>query len=173
MRIWLDSTLLWSPRKAKELCALARSRGFEVGVSAQIHLEQLRRDRTRRGPSFDPAFTEQYLSRVGISIQPLRLDRPTAERWGQRLHERFGSSDAWPQAKLRSLRAKLGDGATLSDRAPMTTDWLVALQVEDDGDDALVVTDDGGPEWDALRAGSQARTYDDARAWLTSLPERA
>jgi hypothetical protein len=48
----------------------------------------------------------------------------------------------------------------------MTTDWLVALEVERQG--ATVAVGDKGIEWKALRemSPSRALSYDDAMRWL-------
>jgi hypothetical protein len=51
---------------------------------------------------------------------------------------------------------------------PMTTDWWVALEVEDHEGDRVAVDDKGG-EWDALRKTGRALFADDAIDWLSSL----
>lgn len=50
---------------------------------------------------------------------------------------------------------------------PMTTDWWVALQVEDEEEDRVAVDDEGG-EWQALFAQGRAMTADKAKEWVAS-----
>jgi hypothetical protein len=54
----------------------------------------------------------------------------------------------------------------------MTTDWLIALAVEQDAG-SLIITEDTGEEWRHLREAQPTRAlaWDEALAWLNSLPE--
>jgi hypothetical protein len=56
---------------------------------------------------------------------------------------------------------------------PMTTDWLIALTVESDGQ-SRIITDDTREEWRSLREANPRRAlrWDEAMDWLGSLPER-
>jgi hypothetical protein len=53
----------------------------------------------------------------------------------------------------------------------MTTDWLVALAVEDH--DGIIAVEDKGEEWRGLRDALPKRALglDECRAWLQALPD--
>jgi hypothetical protein len=53
-------------------------------------------------------------------------------------------------------------------KMPMTTDWWVALQVEEEPEDRIAV-EDNGAEWKPLLA-ERALNVTGALAWLASLP---
>ncbi len=171
--LWLDSDIARSVRQARRLAELARAKGVRVVVSAQIHLEQCRQVRAsaaKQGETFVQAKIDEFLRQTGIEVDPVTFDRFTAEVWAELLHERYSTDDAWRQAKLDSLKARIPQ-AVSPDRIPMTTDWLVALEVARSG--AFVAVNDQGPEWRALREASPPRAmrFEDAMKWLESEPD--
>jgi hypothetical protein len=103
----------------------------------------------------------------------MRLDQGLAERWAGKLHARFPTNEAWESAKRATLGGELrADFVHLPGKMPMTTDWWVALQVQEAAEDRVAVDDHGG-EWQALRDVGQALTAPEALAWLASLPTLA
>jgi hypothetical protein len=92
--------------------------------------------------------------------------------WATLLDQRHLYDDVWKQAKLDAVRARLPPGTRLTFAAvPMTTDWLVALEVERRGD--RVAVDDTGPEWRALRDARLALNYVEAVEWLEQRADQA
>ena len=175
--LWIDSDVARSAAKVRRLGELAHQKGVKVVVHAQVHLEQCRQVRehaARAGKAFSPRMMESFLDQLGIEIADATTDRATAEAWAELLHLRYPTSGAWKDAKLRAVRARLPDEATVpADRVPFTTDWLVALEVERRG--AFIAVEDKGEEWHALRTASPKRalTYDEAIAWLVSVENAA
>ena len=171
-RLWLDSTVARIPRQIEDLSDLATPRGIKIVVSAHIYLEQYRRERTRSGERFSIEIFNGFLKRLGLEVMEISLTRQLAERWGERLYKSYPTNDLWQGAKRKSVKAKLPDGAINErHRIPMTADWLVALQVEDDAE-GYVVTDDKGPEWDALRKEGRAKKLEEVKSWLEGFPRR-
>jgi hypothetical protein len=116
---------------------------------------------------FSDGYIQSSLEQLGIEVVEATLDRATAEVWARLLDQRYPTGEAWGQAKLDAVRARLPVGANLpSERVPMTTDWLIALEVERQC--ATVAVDDKGIEWMALREMSPccALSYDEAMRWL-------
>lgn len=168
--LWLDSSVAFSATKVRTIGELARAKEVKVVVSAHIHLEQYRKTRevaARKGDSFSVLRFRSVLATFNIEVADLHMDMLAAEAWGELLHVRYPSSDAWKAAKLACVRARLpGDTTLPGERVPMTTDWLIALEVERRG--AYVAVGDQGEEWAALRAASPKRafTYEETLAWL-------
>ena len=168
VRLWLDSTVARNSSQVRELAELASPRDVRLLVSAHIHLEQYRHERVQRGDRFNLSIFNQFLERLSIDVVELRMTQDTAERWGERLADRYPTADEWAAAKARSIKAKLpSDGDVKRGHLPMTADWLVALQVEDD--EQYIVTDDTGPEWEALRSSGRAMTFEEAKHRLGEL----
>lgn len=168
--LWLDTNVAWSPGKVKDLATLAGKKGVRVVVHAQVHLEIWRQRNVKDGPDFDAQLVESYLQQLGIQVFDVMLDRAAAERWGERLAKRYDKG--WPDAKLSAVKAQLPAGTKLpSHRVPMTTDWLIALAVEDDA--GIVAVEDKGEEWSALRNCNpkRAMSFKECLAWLQALPE--
>lgn len=165
--LWLDSSVARSPRDVRQLAEGARRAGVQVLVSAQVHLEICRQRRAQHGSGFSPELFNGILDQLHVEVVEVRFDRAKAEAWAALLHERYGTEDAWQGAKLRSLRAALPQGCQLpAHRVPMTTDWLIALAVEEQ-DDYIAVADKG-EEWCGLRALTPRRALSctEAMAWL-------
>ncbi len=157
--LWLDSTVAGKLATVKRLCELAVQAGWGVRVHPQIHLEQARSlalSCAQSGISFNSATFNSFLAKYGIPVREFCLDMPTAEAWGRRLAERYPAPGAWNQAKRSALGL-----APANARAPMTTDWWVALAAEDDPESVLV-TNDQGAEWAPLRGAD--RVWSDAEA---------
>ena len=185
--LWLDTNVAWSPPKVRKLGELARQKGVQVFVHAQIHLEIWRQRHIKDGEDFLADLIWDFLQQLGIKVFDVVLDQATAERWGERLAQRYPDDDwqmsrkiagkakhpkdmAWKTAKLSSVRAQLPEQASISVHdVPMTTDWLVALAVEDYA--GYIAVEDKGAEWDALRDAGRALTFEESLAWLQDLPD--
>jgi hypothetical protein len=156
-------------------------------VHAQVHLEIWRQRQIKDGEDFGADMIWSFLQPLDIKVFDVVLDQATAERWGERLARRYPDEDwqkirtsagktkqpkdmSWKTAKLSSVRARLPEEASVSVHdVPMTTDWLVALAVEDHG--GYVAVEDKGAEWDALRNAGRALTFKESLAWLQDLPD--
>jgi hypothetical protein len=165
--LWLDSDVARVPEKIREIAALANRKGVKVVVPAQVYLERNRQMLERMGDQFSRKLFDDFIDQLGIDIVEVPLDRARAGVWAELLNRRFPTGDAWKRAKLSAIRARLPDEATLDvRRAPMTTDWLTALEVE--RVKAYVAVEDKGEEWRALREMSPKRAlfFDEAMRWL-------
>jgi hypothetical protein len=170
--LWLDSSVLRQLKRSdlRRLADLARKKGVSVVVHAHIHLEYcryLRGSMRARGMEFSPSFVHTSLDQLEIKVADARLDREAAEAWAELLDHRYPDESAWKVAKLESIRARMpGEARLRPNEIPMTTDWLVALEVERQG--ARVAVRDNGPEWTALREAVPARalSYPEAMQWL-------
>jgi hypothetical protein len=170
MRLWLDTSVTRAPGHLRMIATEAYRRGIPVLVHAHVHLETCRHYRCRFGANYSPDTVDVMLRDLHIDVADMNLDRPTAERWAQRLHALFPSDAAWQTAKLATIGGELREGfATLPGDMPMTTDWWVALQVEEAPPDRVAV-EDRGHEWEALRLGGRALSAAEATAWLATLP---
>ncbi len=170
--LWIDSDVARSAKRVRQLAELAQVKGVKVVVHAQVHLEQCRQTRelaAKAGKPFAPERMQSFLDQLGVEIAEAKLDRATAEAWAELLHNRFPTDEAWKQAKLGAVRARLPDEASITaDRVPFTTDWLVALEVERSG--GLIAVEDKGEEWRRLREldPKRALSYEEAITWLGS-----
>jgi hypothetical protein len=171
MRLWFDTNALW--RKLSELRALselARAKGVTPLASAQVYLEDRRRTRVARGPKFlaedfDAGFAQLF------QIIDVPFERVTAARWADLLATRYPSREAWRGACHATLGGRLREEfAELPARIPMTTDWWVALAVEDDAASRVVCDERSGEEWRALRESGRVLTWSESQAWLEGLP---
>ncbi|WP_433933109.1 hypothetical protein AB3662_02805 [Sorangium cellulosum] len=175
VRLWIDTNAARSVAAIEELCSLAGSRGVEVVVHAQVYLERRRQMRAHAGTRFSEARFDGFLRQCGIHIVDIHLDHPTAARWADDLFQRYPTDAAWEQAKQRTLGGELrADFKVVPGKMPMTTDWLIALAVEDDAA-SRIITRDEGEEWRRLREGEPRRalTWDEAVIWLQGLPAAA
>ena len=173
MRLWFDTNALW--RKLPELRAvteLARERGLVPAVSAQVYLEDRRQTRLRCLADGRPFHAEEYdrLFAQLYDIIDVPFHRATAAEWADRLAARYPDRASWRNATRATLGGKLrAEFEALPARVPMTTDWWVALAVEDDRG-SRVVCDEHGEEWRALRETGRVLTWDEAHVWLKTLP---
>jgi hypothetical protein len=167
--LWLDTSVVWQATKLREIAALAKRSGVKVVIPAQVHMESYRQQRTARGDRFSADIFRGILEELRVEIAEMTLDAQTAEKWGEILHRRYPSEEAWRAAKLSCVKTRLPQEVTFqAERVPMTTDWLMALEIE--RREFYVAVDDAGEEWRALRATSPKRalTYDETLAWLRS-----
>lgn len=176
MRLWFDTNALWRKHsEQRALTELARSRGFTPAVSAQVYLEDRRQTRVRllqRDRSFSESLYDQAFIQL-YEVIDIPFDRAIAGRWADRLASRYPERDAWKRAKQATLGGKLRAAfEQLPSSVPMTTDWWIALAVEDDPG-ARIVTAEGGEEWRALRDQGLVLSWDQARTWLDSLSPAA
>lgn len=172
VRLWFDTNALW--RKLSEqrtITGLARSKGLQPAVSAQVYLEDRRQTRLRfsavgrafHGHLYDQGFIQLY------DVIDVPFDRATAAAWADRLALRYSERGAWREATRATLGGRLrAQFDELPARVPMTTDWWVALAVEDDAD-TRVVCDEGGEEWRSLREAGCVLGWEEAHAWLDGL----
>ena len=171
--LWLDTSVVrLGGSKLRPLADLARKKGVRVVVHAHVHLEACRYyrgSRRARGLDFTESAISTSLDQLGIKVADATLDRVAAEAWAALLDLRYPNDDAWQKAKLETVRTRLPEGVLLpANEVPMTTDWLVALEIE--RRDAWVAVRDNGPEWRALREAQPGRalTYPETMAWLES-----
>ncbi|WP_437756663.1 hypothetical protein [Sorangium sp. So ce1389] len=172
MRLWIDTNVARSVTAIEELCSLAGRKGVEVVVHAQVYLERRRQMRVRAGVRFSEARFDSFLRQCGIQIIDIHLDHPTAARWADSLCQRYPTDSDWELAKQRTLGGELSaDFKIIPGKMPMTTDWLIALAVEEHAA-SRVITHDEGEEWRQLREAEPRRAlrWDEAVAWLESLP---
>jgi hypothetical protein len=170
--LWLDSSVLRQLKRSqlRALASLAGRKGVRIVVHAHIHLElcrHLRGSMRARGEEFTPSVISTSLDQLGIAVADAMLGRAEAEAWAALLDQRHPDDAAWQEAKLESVKARLPEGTRLRlGDVPMTTDWLVALEVERQG--ARAAVDDKGPEWRALREAEPCRalSYTEAVQWL-------
>lgn len=172
IRLWVDTSAIQG-QQLIDLSRLAREKGVAVVVHPQVHLEKCRQLRVQFGARFSSALITQALEQQGVQIAAMAFDQTRAERWADQLAARFPTPEAWQEAKRKSVKAKLPDDTALPKRVPMTTDWLIALDVAERTEDFIVVND-RGPEWEALREAQPPRAfdYDAALAWLRACPDR-
>ncbi|WP_437577994.1 hypothetical protein [Sorangium sp. So ce887] len=172
MRLWIDTNVARSVTAIEELCSLAGSKGIEVVVHAQVYLERRRQMRVRAGGRFSEARFDSFLRQCGIQIIDIHLDHPTAARWADSLCQRYPTDRDWELAKQCTLGGELiADFKILPGKMPMTTDWLIALAVEEDAA-SRIITHDAGEEWRRLREADPRRalSWDEAVTWLQGLP---
>lgn len=136
-------------------------------LSSVVWCEKLRQMGERFGARFDPSLPLDIAHEKKVVIEP--FDGEHAKVVAQRLAERFPSRQAWADAKrARYLRA-LGLAADTPTRdgthCSGTIDWLVVGHAEAMG--YLLVSDDGGPEFDGVtRRCTYAVASEAARALL-------
>jgi hypothetical protein len=170
--VWIDSNVAFDPSKVRRLAELAQQKGVRLLVHAQVHLEICRQQRVKHGAKFSPTLIDSFLDTLGIQVAEARLDRGAAERWAELLYQRYPTSDKWKAAKLLAVKAKLPESTSLpARRVPMTTDWLIALEVEHRA--AVVVVEDQGEEWSTLRSKAPccALSFEEALRWLSERPD--
>lgn len=108
-----------------------------VYLPALVHAErayQIRRSRAARAQSFDLSYIRESLEDLGFEFVP--FEQPDAEGAVEHLFALYPDDDSWHAAKKSK-------GSTSA-----TVDWYIAGQAAHRG--WLVVTDDGGPEWQGL-----------------------
>ncbi|WP_437897652.1 hypothetical protein [Sorangium sp. So ce124] len=172
MRLWLDTNAARSVQNLRRLCRLARSRGVDVVVHAQVYLEMRRQKRVLHGEGFKETLFDDLLEQLPIRVVDIYVDQPTAARWADGLSQRYPTDRDWELAKQSTLGGQLiADFKSIPGKMPMTTDWLVALAVEEDAA-SRIITHDEGEEWHQLRVSEPRRalSWDEAVAWLQSLP---
>lgn len=173
MRLWFDTnTLFRGVAEMIEMTALARSRGLSPSISAQVYLERRRQiqvDCLTKGQPFNRDVYDEGFPRL-FDVVDMGLDRRTASDWADKLALRYPNKKAWRAATLATLGGETrAMFETLPGRVPMTTDWWIALQAEDDPSDR-VVCHENGEEWRHLREQSRLFTWDEARHWLEGRP---
>ncbi|WP_437297550.1 hypothetical protein [Sorangium sp. So ce426] len=172
MRLWIDTNAARSVIDIEKLCILAGSKRVEVVIHAQVYLERRRQMRVSKGARFSEVRFDGLLRQFGIQIIDIHLDHPTAARWADSLCQRYPTDRDWELAKKRTLGGELNaDFKVIPGKMPMTTDWLIALAVEDDPA-SRIITHDEGEEWQRLREAEPRRAFrwDEAVTWLQSLP---
>jgi hypothetical protein len=168
--LWLDTNVARSVQNVRTLGKLALKKGVRVVVHAHVYLENWRQMRVEKKEAFSAQLIITLLEQYKITVFEMVLSQTVAERWGDLLAKRYPAADDWPKAKLKSIKARLDDETSIREKKPpMTTDWLVALAVEEH--DGYVAVEDKGVEWDALRGAKRALTYEQSVAWLEGLPD--
>lgn len=143
----LDTNVLWQRREISRLAKVARDRNHRLEMSALVHAERLAQLR-RQIPSFDPAFFDEFVRTHDIRVVP--FDRAAAEHCASILAGRYVSDQHWSDARRRRcvLRLRVEDPGGRP--CPSTVDWF--LHPELHGVDAVLVTNDGGAEFEGARA---------------------
>jgi hypothetical protein len=174
--LWLDSSVLrLGAAKKRELAEKAQEKGVRLLVHPHIHLEMCRyyrESRRKQGKSFEASYVRSSLEQLRIEVATFVMDRDVAETWAERLDQRYPTDEEWQQAKQVSVRARLPEQTKIrAAEVPMTTDWLVALEVEEQG--AFIAVGDKGEEWASLRSATprRAMTYAEAIVWLSEKPQ--
>lgn len=169
--LWLDSSVIrLGPTKLRELAEKAKLCGVRLFVHPHIHLEMCRyyrQSRRDRGMKFLPSYVESSLAQLNIEIPQITLNRENAELWAERLDQRYPGEADWKHAKAKTVKSRLPEDAKIDPQdVPMTTDWLVALEIE--SQNGFVAVNDQGEEWQALRAMKppRAMSYKETIAWL-------
>jgi hypothetical protein len=173
MRLWVDTNKARSAIDLRNLCRLAQRKGVEVVVHAQVYLEMRRQKRVELGAEFNERSFDKFLPQQRITIFEMALDQRTAATFADLLHHRYPTHDDWELAKQQTLGGELRAGFQVPPGSmPMTTDWLIALAVEADGE-SRIITHDDGEEWRVLRESEPKRAllWEEAVAWLDTLPE--
>lgn len=141
-------------------------------VHAQVYLEMRRQKRALYGDGFKETLFDDLLEQLPIRVVDIHLDQSTAARWADGLCRRYPTDRDWELAKQRTLGGELiADFKTIPGKMPMTTDWLIALAVEEDAV-SRIITHDEGEEWRRLREADPRRalSWDEAVTWLQGLP---
>jgi hypothetical protein len=160
----LDTSVALSAKELRSLALKASAKSVDVYIPAQTYLENRRQELIRHGSTFNRALFDSFLGSIGIQTVSISFTHHDAIRWSERLAVRYPASDDWTKAKLRTIGGELHRAlAVLPGRVPMTTDWLIALLVEDNPD-WFAVTNDKGAEWDALHVASPSRVLSMADA---------
>jgi hypothetical protein len=168
--LWIDSSVARKPGVLLQLTDVAKRRGVRVFVHAHVQLEMCRHLRTEKRDRYSPATIRQYFMSQRVQITDMHLDEAAADRWAERLSRRYPTMKQWEEAKKSTLGGALRQEFVHEPgRMPMTTDWWVALQVEDKVEDRVAV-DDWGGEWQPLRDAGRALDSKEAMRWLESLP---
>lgn len=173
--LWLDTNVARSVKDLRSLARLAHNKHVTVVVHPQVYLERRRQRQVEcaeEGSVFDSALFDNFLEKFGIQVFEMNLGRSTASQWADTLFQRYPTHGAWEAAKKATLGGELKQGFKVEPgQMPMTTDWLVALEVEHDAD-SVIVTEDRGEEWKALREGQPERilSLNEAFGWLQSRP---
>lgn len=174
--LWVDTNVARSAKDLRNLANLARQKQVPLVIHPQVYLERRRQKQVEcaeEGGAFNSVLFDNFLDRFGIQVFELHLARPNATAWADTLFLRYPTHAAWEAAKQATLGGELRKGFQVEPgRMPMTTDWLVALEVEHDPD-SFVITEDQGEEWKALRDARPLRIFSlkEAFSWLQSLPD--
>ncbi|MDI1433783.1 hypothetical protein [Polyangium sorediatum] len=170
LRLWIDTNCARSAKKLRLLLPLARKKGVTIVIHPQVYLERRRQMRVEKGEAFSSQLFDDLLAQLGIEVSRLELDQALAAGWADTLYARYPTSGGWEEAKQRTLGGMRSLGfEVLPGDMPMTTDWLIALMVEEEVS-ACAITHDSGEEWKVLRESRRLFSWSEAIAWLESLP---
>jgi hypothetical protein len=172
-RLWFDTnvTRSFAPRKLAALAQLAGTKAVQLTVHPQVYLEVRRFMRVDKGPVFNPSLFDQFLVQSRIEFREVTATQATMTDWAELLATRYSTDLAWQDAKRRTLGGVTKDAFKVEPaHMPMTTDWLIALEIESDPE-SFVITHDDGEEWRPLRDAPQRRAFrwNEATDWLQSL----
>jgi len=176
--LWIDTNAAQSVADLKALSEEARGRQVMLVIHAQVYLERRRQMQVHcksQGTSFQSGLFDNFLDRLGYEVLEMRVTRETASTWADLLFLRYPDHAAWEAAKKATLGGELRKGFQVAPgRMPMTTDWLMALEIEHD-QKSYVITKDSKEEWQALRNARPSRvfTWKEAIDWLRTFPRAA
>jgi hypothetical protein len=168
--LWPDTNFARDARRFLVLLREAARVQVPVCVHALVYLETRRYRRVKSGanfdgPRFDAVFDPDPQGIVPTQFGPLEVGLPHARRWSDTLATRYPTDADWQAIKRQALRANTGAEVGETRHAPMTTDWWIALSLEE-LDGAHVITDDKGPEWEPLRKQGRVLTATEVGPWL-------
>ncbi|HZH15906.1 MAG TPA: hypothetical protein VE057_16265 [Archangium sp.] len=173
--LWIDSNVSRNPKNLRELTRLARGKPVTIVVHPQVYLERRRQMQVKcadEGKLFSSNLFDDLLGQLGVHVFEMRFDRSLASTWADLLFQRYRTHQAWETAKKGTIGGTLKEGFEVEPgRMPMTTDWLIALEVEHDPN-SLIVTEDQGEEWKVLREVQPRRalSLQEAFDWLKTFP---
>jgi len=171
LTLWIDTNQARAAKPLKQLAQLARRKGVVPIVHPQVYLETRRQKRVMHGPAFSPSIFDELLTQCRIECPAIAFDQARVSTWADLLAARYPSDQLWQRAKHATIGGELASGYdVLPGSLPMTTDWLIALEVELESD-GRVLTADTGEEWRTLRESGRVFGWDGAVAWLNSLPD--
>jgi len=171
-RLWVDTNAARGVVELRKLCKLARQKQVEVVIHPQVYLERRRQMRVETGEQWKERLFDDFLQQQGMLVPDFTLNQVRAAAWADELYGRYPTNEDWESAKKKTLGGELRDGfQVLPGQMPMTSDWLIALMVEEDPE-ARVLTEDGGEEWRHLHRAAPKRALDwnETLEWLDGLP---
>lgn len=165
MTLLVDTSVLYKPRRLRELCGAANSRGGRVVVPALVHAERLFQLHRKHGASFDPGEIRGFFEGLAPVLTVEALDGPAAEELALHMGGSWRTDGDWRAAKREAYRRCMGDpaaepGTTRPCGAPLDL-YLVGLARPS----RPIVTVDRGPEWSCAPAGC-VLSLDEALRWL-------
>lgn len=151
----LDTNVLWQ-RDLERLTRAARARNHRVEVPALVHAERIAQVRRQKKAEFDQAFIDAFVLTHNIQIVP--FDRAAAELCASILAERYRSDQEWSDARRDRCMLRLRVEDPGGRPCPATVDWFLHPRLH--GTDAVLVTHDGGTEFEEVGTVTLSRAIE-------------